>query len=564
MKEDIIRELEDLLQNEDMAYVISEAKRLRKAYHEADEQETQLQLAQLSEEGVESADYAPAPDPFNPRFKELNNIIDKRIDQYELLQKEAEKNLLENKTLLITELKSLIADGARIGESFQRFKAIQEKWAELGELRSKSYRDLQSDYHHQVELFYYNINIKKDLRELDLKKNLEQKQQILDRLNQLTAEKSIKKLREQFIILENEWHSIGPVPRENKEAINMGFREGSQQIFQKTREHYEQKEQREKENLATKKELIAKINKLAETPVEKHKKWQQLTEEVLAMQKEWKAIGYSRQQEKIWQEFRNACDAFFEQKRVFYDHLKQDRDVHKEKKIAICERAEALQDNTQWKETTEKIIRLQQEWKAVGPTHQRDENKLWKRFRSACDHFFEAKKAFFASMDERQAENLKQKEALLQQIEVFQLSGDGKADLEQLKTFTLEWNKIGHIPKKEIKRIQDQYQKTIDEKYKSVDIDKKEKNIARFESKIEGYMQGDNADQLLKRERFQLKDKIRALEADIEQYEANLGFFGPSNKENPLKKVVEDKIDKAKGDLEHLKSKLKAIPTKVK
>lgn len=560
-KKEIIDQLAELLKGEDIEKIAAEVPSLEEQYEQALEEKVQTEKETYIAEGGEEHDFSPEKDDEDHRFKELINLFNDRFKKHRDEQKALWQENLDQKLQVIEDFKKLLEEEDRIGKAFNSFNELREQWKSIGDVHPKKYKELQSEWHHQLDKFFYTIDIYKSLKEHDLHKNLEHKVKLIDNIQRLLDEKSIKKTEILIKTYQNEWSETGPVPRTRWEEIGNNFLMATRQVYQKINDHYKAIRDQHQENLKAKTQMTEKVERLLEQDITSHNEWREKTEQLIQAQKDWKKSGFAGpNNDKIWNRFRTACDSFFEQKKIFYGELKDEYKDHRDKKQELIKKVEALKDDTDWKETTQQIIGLQKQWKAVGSAGPRDENKLWKQFRAACDHFFNAKKEFFDTLDDRHAENLKQKEALVKEMEAFKVSDDKKKDIETLKSFSQRWQQLGHVPKKEISRISDAYKKALDKGYNALDLDKKEKSIVRFKNKVEGMQASDDAGQLLQNERKFFQRKVRDLEGTINQYEENLSFFGPSNKPNPLKKQVEDKIEKAKKELEELKDKLKLIP----
>ena len=296
-------------------------------------------------------------------------------------------------------------------------------------------------------------------------------------------------------------------------------------IYAKVRGHYDQLRDEREDNLRLKIALCEQVNAINAEPCEGHQQWQEKTTRIIKLQEEWKTVGFAEQNEVIWQVFRNACDAFFDAKKAFYDKLDEQRDVNKEMKLALIAKAEAAKEETDWKKTTDFFINLQKEWKQIGGARRRDENYLWNTFRAACDHFFNAKKAFFAARKKEEDENLKQKEALIAEIEGFELSGNIEEDFAALKSFSERWREIGFVPIKQKDYIYKKYNIALDVKYDSLKISRKERAAIKYQNELEGLRKSGNSGRAIRNERQQIRDKIDKLKEEIIQYETNLGFF---------------------------------------
>lgn len=586
-KEEIVQQLEKTLQSPNFEDNISSCSSLIEQYLQLDlnEQVENGWIEEMSEEPgankqeetddedvvedtdddhtptAEAENEEPAPaDPLHEKMIGLIDLYNEKRDQLldKILQEE-EKNYHRKKELL-ADLRKLIEEEENIGKAFKEFNHIRDEWNSVGPVAEKKRQSLHHDYSALMELFYYNINIYKQLKEHDLKRNLELKQEVLGQLKELQQQKELRKLEEGVNLCIDRWNDIGPTSREEWEKLKEEFWSLVKETYNTIRELHKDRREEQKKNLEQKEELVAKAEAIAGLELKHLNKWQEKTDEIIALQEQWKAIGFASREknEAVWKSFRAACDKFFEQKRAFFKSLRQEQDQHAAKKEALISKAEKLKDSTDWKNTTRELINLQKEWKKVGPAHQRVEQKLWRQFRSSCDHFFTRKKEFFATIDDRQAENLKQKEALIKEIEAFELSGEQIADLESLKIFSQRFNEIDHVPFKDKDRIHQAYTAALDEKYKGLKMDRRQREAEQFKVKIAALKDSD-AERVVERETRQLRDRMSKLKAEVIQLENNLGFFANSKGADVLKKDVEQKIDRARQEIDGLEQKLRMV-----
>ena len=459
---------------------------------------------------------------------------------------------------VLQELEALIQNEENIGRAFAQFNALRDKWRALGAVKSDDYRELQAEYNRLVELFFYNINIYKELKDHDLRHNLEEKQKIIEAQRELLKEDDVPKLELEVKINQEKWSEIGPTYREEWDKLKEEFWSITREIYKKIQDHYEQRKEEQVAHIEARKELIEKARHIASLPLKHHQKWREKTAEMIELQRQWEKTGYVPREEgeALWQEFRAQCDLFFDNKREHYDHLRNEQEANKSRKTKLVEKAESLQDSDDWKKTTQVLIGLQKEWKTIGPAHQRDENKLWRRFREACDHFFKAKKNHFSKQLEEEKQNLGKKEKLIEEIEASELSGNKIEDLEMLKNFSEQWRTIGFVPFAQKDRVNKAYDKAMAKMYDGLKIDRQEKQRIQFQEKLEQLKQADKPDRILDKERLALRSKINKLQAEIIQYENNMGFFANSKGAEKLIQEVEKKIQKSKNQIDELENQI--------
>jgi len=564
-KQEINRKLEQLLNNQPIDQMLEEGEKLEEEYQRACEEREREALEAYKEEGGHPEDFTAPKDPEDSRFKELINIFHDRKTKYQKEKEEEEKRGIEEKKKVIEELEQLvneIGENINIPDAFNQFNNLKERWRNSPMIPSHEFKPLKAEYSHLIDQFFYHVNIYKDLKQLDLQKNLEAKRELVDKMKELQHVKKIKEVEQLVREYQDEWDETGPVPHEQWEPLKQEFKEATSAAYQKIRDHYEQLRQKRQKNLEAKQELIQRVKNILEEDLQTHQQWMTKTDEVLNIQKGWKQHGFApkNMNQQIWKDFRAACDEFFNRKKAFYKQLRAQQKENKEKKQELLDKAESLKDSTDWKRTAEEFKKLQKHWKETGPAAKKDERKLWRQFKAACDHFFSAKKEFFAHLDERQAENLNKKEELIQRIKDFQPEGDREKDLASLKAFWQEWNEIGHVPKDDKQRVMKAYQEALNQKYDDIGISVEEQKKLNYKNKLERLQKGERAREDLKQERKEVQDKIKELKETLEKFETNLSFFNKAaNKSNPLLEEAEKNIDKTKEQLQFAEERLKMV-----
>jgi len=491
---------------------------------------------------------------------EYKKYRDQKTKISENFEKEKQSNLAK-KFEIIEEIKNLVNQKESINKTFHDFRDLQEKWKEIGIVPQSEIKNIWESYHLAVGQFYDYIKINKELRDLDLKKNLEAKIKLCEHAESLLIEPSVVKAFADLQLLHDQWREIGPVPHEKKNELWERFKSATSQINKRHQEHFINLKEQEKSNLIAKQELCDKVEAILEQELVKQKQWTEKSDEVIELQKIWRTIGFApkKYNNDIYARFRKACDTFFSNKRAFFEQLKDTEEENKQRKIELCIEAEKLKDDTDWKKTTDDFIRLQNEWKNVGPVSRRDSEKLWKRFRSACDVFFNAKSAHFSTLDQQQDDNLKLKLALIEEIDAFELSDDHENNLELLKDFQRRWSEIGFVPFKEKDRIQNKFRDALNKKFESLSMDSDKKKILKYRVKLENISQSKNSEDKISSERNKLYNKLKKLQNDIVTLENNIGFFSNSNNASSLIKDVENKIEKGKKEIELIKEQIKML-----
>lgn len=515
-----------------------------------------------------TADGSPAEDfQYNSNTKErflslLKNYKDKKAEAAKKNEAEREENL-RIKLQLIEELKELVQKEEALNQTFQEFKDIQERWRNTGTVPQNRINDLLETYHHHVENFYNYIKINKELRDLDLKRNFDAKVTLCEEAEKLAENSDINEAFKQLQLLHARWKEIGPIHKDQKETVWGRFKEATNKINDSYHNFFEDLKKEQENNLKLKEGLCEKAAVLSEGEYKTINEWHTAAQSLIDLQEEWKHTGLVpiRERNKIYKKFRSLCDAFFDRKREFYKTLQAEQENNLKAKIALCEKAEALQDSTDWKVTTDKLIALQKEWKKIGAAPQKYSNKVWNRFRAACDIFFNNKSNYLKNIDTEQEKNLELKKTLLEEVKQFTPSDNNDATLQQLKEFQARWAAIGFVPIKEKEAIQDEFRKIINAHFDKLNLDEFDKTLEKYRAKIHSLDSGENKESKIISEREKLVSKIRQLETDINTWENNIGFITKSNKSESLIRELTFKIEKTRQRLSLLHEKLKAIDT---
>jgi hypothetical protein len=511
-------------------------------------------------EGVEDG-FKFSDEASEETFKELyNQYKKKRAELVQRLEKEKEENL-SLKYKIIDEINELINKEESINKTFQEFRDLQKRWRDVGLVPQKEVKDLWERYNHVVEKFYDYIKINKELRDLDLKKNLEAKIQLCEKAESLLLENSVTKAFKTLQEYHNQWREIGPVPQDKKDEIWDRFKAATTQINKKHQEYFEGLKEQQVKNLEQKVALCEKVEEILTLELKKPKEWEEKANELIEIQKLWRTIGFAPKKDnnKIYERFKNACDEFFAKKREFYKEAKKVQKNNLQLKLDLCIQAEALKDSSEWKKTTEDFINLQKHWKEIGPVPRKYSENVWKRFRTACDYFFDKKSEFFNTIDTNQEENLKKKLELIEKVKNFEKVDDNNQNLKILMEIQKEWSETGHVPINKKDEVQKQFRDAINQQFEDLKIEINERNKLNYKSKVDSWVSSNSRNKIYS-ERNKLVNKIKELENEIALYENNIGFFNASNKNSQnLLDEIHKKIDKAKERMETLKQKLRLI-----
>ncbi len=562
MKKEILEKFRALLSNDLSKEVISELKQLTVDFRAEKEKEEKQQLDRFLEDPEnDKNDFVPAPDSLDEEFNVLNAEFNEKRKNFAEQRASEERTNLKEKENIIAGIATITNNEENVSKAFTMFKELQDRWKAVGRIPGDKHQEIITAYHAALDNFYYHIRIYKDLKDFDLRKNLENKKEILEKVKLLADKDNTKELEEAIKALQAEWFEMGPVPQDSYEALKTEFTEACDTVYAKIKIHYNKLKEQLTENLQKKQSILDRAKNITQSFPNEHKLWQKSTEKVIALQEEWKTIGFGpkKENEEVWQEFRTQCDLFFTEKKKHYDVLNKDFEINRARKEELCEKAEGLQNNTNWKDTAEKMVKLQQKWKEVGSAGQKHEQKLWTRFRGACNGFFDAKKLHFSGQDEKLQDNLKVKEEILTRIKDTKLGEDKDANLNTIRNLTKEWNGAGHVPRKDMDRINNEYQSLIDKLFESSNIDKDELEYSKFISRVQSYLVQEDYDYLIKKEKRFLDDKIKELEHQVIQYENNLGFFANSKGADKMLKDVMVNLNKAKTGIKRIEEQKKIM-----
>ena len=507
-------------------------------------------------EGGEADKFIPESDPLEKVFKEImSSIKEKRNVMTEEIEQQKENNL-KRKQEILERMKELTETQEDTNKIYNEFKQLQQEWNEIKLIPAPKMNELWKSYQLYTEKFYDMVKLNNEFREYDFKKNLEQKIHLCEAAEKLADEPDAVSAFYQLQKLHQEFRNIGPVAKDLRESVWARFKAASTVVNRRHQQHFEQLKEKEQQNLDQKTVICEIVESMEYDTFRTFNDWDTKTKEVLALQAKWKTIGYAPQKQnvKIFERFRAACDEFFKRKAAFYKSIKESMNENLEKKKALCEKAEALKDSTEWKETAEILTQLQKEWKTIGPVAKKHSESIWKRFISACDYFFEQKNNATSSQHQAEKENLKKKEEVVKKLtslETEELTDEEISD--QVHALIKEWNSIGHVPFKEKDRLYNEFHTAVDKLFSKLNLSASENKLNSFKLKIS---KGNN----LHRDRERLIRTYESLKNDIQTYENNLGFLSLSSKSgNNLVAEINKKIEKLKGDLELVRQKIKAI-----
>ena len=562
MKTDLIIKMEELL-SKDAGEVAADVRALQKEYQKLWTSEFETAKQSFVDEGGKTKEFEYHKQPEDVRFEGL-------IEKYNKQKKEADAKIAsdQSKNLLIRQeiiakIKDLSQLSENVGAAVRKLQELQTQWKETGPVSPHKYKEIQADYSRAVEDIYYNIKIFRDLQEHDLKKNFEHKTEIIEKLKGVQSLENIKEAERLIKVYRNEWEEIGPVPNLKWDALKQEYKHALDETYAKIKGHYNSLEEQKEVNLKSKLDIIEKVKGIIGSIGEaKAAKWNEATEKIIALQAEWKSVGRTTEKdnEKIWGEFRTLCDSFFDQKKTFFAGLNEKFSSNRKVKAELIAKAEALQHSTDWQKTGLDLIRLQDTWKKHPGNGDKEEPKLFARFRKACNTFFDAKKAHYENIDAAYEQNLSKKEEILARLNDLKLTEDGAANRELMKSISAEWNEAGLVPMKDKKRINDAFYNKLDELYEQMHIDKQEKATIQFRTKLDRLAASENGFDLLLKESDHLKKLADEINSRVRTYDNNLGFFKSSKgSNNTFMKEIEEKIAAEKSKISELTAKRKLI-----
>lgn len=560
-----IQEITLLLQAEDLLNIGKEAQELKVKFddfileEERKEQVNQLNAAESGEQ-YESKDFTELKDAFYVQYTAFKT---KRNEQ-KTLKEALEKENLRHKKSLVEKLQEVIENEENIGAAYNAQKEIHETWKKIGDIPRDKRDEIQRDYSRMLEIFFHNMKIYQELKDHDYHRNTQLKLAIINQLEILKNSANVKDMESALRTLQNEWEEIGPVQNDEWEKLKVNYWDAVRAVYEKINQFYNERRNIQLDNLEKKKDLLTQVNllneKLTENLTAKH--WETATETLLKIQANWKTIGQApkKENEEIWKTFRGACDVFFEAKKGFYKDIEAHQTEIADKKRKLIEEAKKIQHSTDWRSTSEKLIRLQKEWKNCGNAGQRFENKLWSEFRATCDVFFNARETNLKEQEAELITNLESKKQILELLTNFVASGEKLTDLNALKEFADSWKAIGSVPSEGRDELYQSYKKILDAHYEKLQIDPAEKELIIYKARFESLPAGTDRIQSIQREKTFIRKQIDQLNAEINQMENNLSFFAKSKGADALRKEVDGKIQQIHQRISVFKQKLKAIP----
>lgn len=560
--EEIVSKLRELASSEDLQR--KEMDELKSQFYRSIRNETAEQKAKFLANGGEEIDFVPEELPLYTEGKELLAKIKEKRAQIQAREEAEKEQNVAKKLAIIEQIKQLTENPGQedFNKTYQEFRLLQQQWNDIKLIPQAKANELWKSYQLYVERFYDLVRINNEFREYDFKKNLELKTELCEAAERLDEEPDVISAFHQLQNLHQQWREIGPVSRKDREEIWNRFKEASNKINKKYQAHFEEIKLQENENLEKKTAICEQLESIDYSALTTQKAWREQLDKVLALQDEWRKIGYvpKKWNSKIYERYRAACNIFFEKKNQFQKSIRDELDENLRKKTALCEQAEALKDSKDWRKTTQEMIRIQKEWKEIGPVPRKFVDSLWQRFISACDYFFEQKKLSSSSHLAEEQNNLEAKKAIIEKINNIdpQLPIDEASAL--LHQLIEEWHNIGHVPFKQKDTIYSDFYEATEAQFNRLNIDKGDRKLQSYRNSISDMAKSDNGRGQLLREREKLMRQYDRMKNELQTYENNLGFLSVSSKKgNNLIDEMNQRVKRLRSDLDLLIKKIDAI-----
>lgn len=560
-KEEILEKLTELV-NAAAETARNEVESLKQAFYKIHRAEVEESKKTFLEDGGEEKDFVAPEDEAENKLKELLTVYKEKRAAILAEEDRVKAANYALKLQLIDQLKVLTESQDDFNKLYNDFKDIQQRWKEIKLVPQEHANELWKNYQTYSERFYDIIKINNQFRDYDFKKNLELKTALCETVEKLQTEPDVVSAFHQLQKLHQQWREIGPVAKELREELWARFKAASTVINKRHQEHFESLKSKEQENLIAKTAICEEIEGIDFEALKTFKDWEEKNKEVIALQEKWKTIGFAPKKSnvKIFERFRAACDVYFNKKSAFYKGIKEEMEKNLELKKALCEKAEALKDSTEWKSTTEKMIALQKEWKTIGSVARKHSDIVWKRFISACDYFFEQKNKNVSSQKSVEQTNLAAKKALIEKINKLDETLGTDDALAELKGLMTEWNAIGHVPFKEKDKIYKEYHEAVDNQFDRLKVDQTDRKMQSYRSNLNDMTSGEHGKGKLYGEREKLMRMYDRMKNELQTYENNIGFLSISSKGGGgLVKEMERKIEKLKDEMALIIKKIDAI-----
>ena len=557
-KEEILAQLKEIATHVETASK-ADIDSLKQAFYKLHNAEQEAARKQFIENGGSAEDFIPTPDTAEEEFKNVMSVIKEKRSELAAEQEKQREMNLQVKLSIIEELKDLVESADDPNKNYAEFKKLQQQWNEITLVPPAKVNELWKNYQLYVEKFYDLLKLNNEFREYDFKKNLEIKQRLCEAAEKLADEPDVVSAFHQWQKLNEEFRDTGPVAKEQRDEIWARFKAATTAIHRRHQQHFEALKEKERNNLDQKTVICEIVEAIDCNELTTPSQWEEKAQEVIALQAKWKTIGYAPQKMnvQIYERFHKACDEFFHKRSEFFKSMKENMSANLEKKRALCEKAEALKDSTDWKATADALTKLQKEWKTIGPVNKRHSNEVWKRFITACDYFFEQRNKAQSSQRSQEQENLEKKKAIIDQLNAIDENTDSEEVTQQVRDLMKQWNSIGHVPIKDKDKIYKRYRNIVDKLFEQFNISASNRKLSNFKASVSSMQEGGSQ---LYREREKLVRIYENMKSELQTYENNLGFLNASSKKgSSLLLELNRKVDKLKADIELAKEKIKVL-----
>jgi len=563
-REQLVSLLEETVQNEDVNEIKSKVALIKVAYLALANKERHEMYQNAA--ATEEAENFEIVDPLEERFKTAFGVYKHNKFRYTEDQEKIKIQNLAAKKKILDDLKVLINSEETLKKTYDEFKALQDQWKTIGMVPKAEAQGLWQNYHFLIEKFFDKVKINKELKDLDLRKNLERKIELCEKAEELVLESSITQSFKRLQELHEEWKEIGPVAQDKREEVWDRFKTATEKINDRRHDFYKEIQGELEANYAAKVLLCEKAEQVVATEYNSIKQWQDSTQQVNELLKMWKSVGQAPQKvnNEIWNRFKAQLDQYFSNKKEYFGKLKDQQLHNYNLKVELCLQAESHRLSTDWKNSSRELIKLQDEWKKIGPVPRKHSEKIWKRFRVACDDFFNNKNEFFKNLQANEGDNLKVKLDIIAQLNAFEFSESRQESLSKVKELQRQWMDTGHVPIKEKDRVQAEFKTAVNKIYDKLKVDGQEASQMNYRSRLENVKDQPDASRIINRERTGLQSKIESLKEEILLWENNIGFFARSKQANLLKAEFEAKIARAKEELASLEAKAKILKNVVR
>jgi len=553
--QEIISEMEKIVNEGDILSSRAQVDALRSQFYKNKEVVSTEEKSSLEQEETSLEENKEKEiDPLEEKFKALYGLYREKRNELNLeIEKQQQENLAVKKDI-IEKIGALINPEGFSRQTYDEFKKLQKLWNDTGKVPQTETKQLSEAYHAQVEKFYYQAKIEKELRDLDLKVNTETKIKLCERAEELIISPKIVNAFKELQKLHEQWRETGPVIADKKEELWERFKLATSKINKRHLEYYDNLKKEQEENYKAKTLICEKAEEIVSLPCNSFKEWETRSKEILELQQIWKLVGFApkKYNTKVYERFRKSCDEFFEKKRDFFLQNREEEENNLQIKEDLCVQAEGMKDSTDWSKTTDFFKKLQAKWKTIGPVPRKNSEELWQRFRKACNAFFDNKKQHFKEKDIQEDENLKLKEQIISEVEGFVFSENDEDNISRLKDFQKRWLQIGSVPRAKRDKIFERFRKAVDAQFNKINIDEAKRNEVKIKNLIESAQNSSNGFEKLRAEREKIRKRIDNLRQQVVLAENNLGFFSESKSAENMIENFKRKLEKSKSEISEL------------